>query len=76
MQRIFSMSNVVEFKKKETFQKPATFWDRFKDMLRNYYSETEVHLIVASILDEDCYNRADDSVKNVANIYYRFAPEK
>lgn len=70
------MSNVIEFKSKQKVQIPATFWDNFKDMLRNHYTETEVHLIVASILDKDCYERADKTIKHVADLYYKFAPER
>ena len=70
------MSNVIEFRSKQKVQVPVTFWDNFKNMLRKYYTETEVHLIVASILDKDCYERADVTIKHVADLYYKFAPER
>ena len=70
------MSNVIDFKSKRTVQVPATFWDNFKDVLRKYYSENDVHLIVAAIMDMDCYQRTSDDIRKVADIYYKFAPEK
>ena len=67
--------NVIEFKKK-TQQQPLTFWDRFKEILRRYYSENDVHLIVAAIMDMDCYQRTNDDIRKVADIYYQYAPSK
>ena len=66
--------NVIEFKKKT--QQPLTFWDRFKEILRRYYSENDVHLIVAAIMDMDCYQRTNDDIRKVADIYYQYAPGK
>jgi hypothetical protein len=69
------MGTVLEFKQK-TKQVPVTFWVRFKEVLRKYYSENDVHLIVAAIMDSECYERTNDDIRKVADIYYRFAPEK
>jgi hypothetical protein len=69
------MGTILEFKPK-TKQVPVTFWDRYKDVLRKYYSENDVHLIVAAIMDTDCYERTNDDIRKVADIYYKFAPEK
>jgi hypothetical protein len=70
------MGTIVEFKPKSKQQAPATFWERYKDVLRKYYSENDVHLIVAAIMDTDCYERTNDDIRKVADIYYKFAPEK
>jgi hypothetical protein len=69
------MGTILEFKPK-TKQVPVTFWERYKDVLRKYYSENDVHLIVAAIMDTECYERTNDDIRKVADIYYRFAPEK
>lgn len=69
------MGTILEFKPKSK-QVPVTFWQRYKDVLRKYYSENDVHLIVAAIMDTDCYERTNDDIRKVADIYYRFAPEK
>jgi len=69
------MGTILEFKPK-TKQVPVTFWERYKDVLRKYYSENDVHLIVAAIMDTDCYERTNDDIRKVADIYYKFAPEK
>jgi hypothetical protein len=70
------MSNVIEFKPK---QQPAVhpkkhFWLSFKDLLRKYYSENDVHLIVAAIMDNECYERTNDDIRKVVDIYYEFVP--
>ena len=74
------MGTVLEFKKnniaKPVINIPVNFWDRFKEVLRKYYSENDVHLIVAAIMDKECYERTNDDIRKVADIYYRFAPEK
>jgi len=74
------MGTVLEFKKnnitKPVINIPINFWDKFKEVLRKYYSENDVHLIVAAIMDKDCYDRTNDDIRKVADIYYRFAPEK
>ena len=74
------MGTVLEFKKnnvaKPVISIPASFWDRFKDILRMYYSENDVHLIVAAIMDKDCYERTNDDIRKAADIYYKFAPAK
>ena len=70
------MGTVLEFKQKTKQAQPETFWDRFKGVLRKYYSENDVHLIVAAILDMECYQRTNDDIRKVADIYYKFAPEK
>ena len=74
------MGTVLEFKKivtaKPVINIPASFWDRFKDILRMYYSENDVHLIVAAIMDKDCYERTNDDIRKAADIYYKFAPAK
>lgn len=74
------MGTVLEFKKnniaKPVINIPASFWDKFKDILRKYYSENDVHLIVAAIMDKECYDRTNDDIRKVADIYYKFAPEK
>jgi hypothetical protein len=69
------MDNVVKFERKQTII-PKTFWDRYKDILRMYYSENDVHLIVAAILDQECYERTNDDIRKVVNIYYQYAPAK
>jgi hypothetical protein len=69
------MGTILEFKPK-TKQVPVTFWERYKDVLRKYYSENDVHLIVAAIMDTECYERTNDDIRKVADIYYKFAPEK
>jgi hypothetical protein len=71
------MTNVVEFKPKQqniNYADKPNFWQLFKDMLRNYYSENNVHLIVAAITDTECYERTNDDIRKVADIYYKFAP--
>jgi len=74
------MGTVLEFKKNNitnpVINIPVNFWDRFKEVLRKYYSENDVHLIVAAIMDKECYERTNDDIRKVADIYYRFAPEK
>ena len=74
------MGTVLEFKKnnitKPVINIPVNFWDRFKEVLRKYYTENDVHLIVAAIMDKECYERTNDDIRKVADIYYRFAPEK
>ena len=74
------MGTVLEFKKnnitKPVINIPVNFWDRFKEVLHKYYSENDVHLIVAAIMDKECYERTNDDIRKVADIYYRFAPEK
>lgn len=74
------MGTVLEFKKnniaKPVISIPVSFWDKFKDILRKYYSENDVHLIVAAIMDKECYDRTNDDIRKVADIYYKFAPEK
>jgi len=69
------MDNVVKFERKQTIV-PKTFWDNFKDIIRRYYSENDVHLIVAAILDRECYDRTNDDIRKVVNIYYQYAPSK
>jgi len=70
------MSNVVVFKPKQQpeIQPKQNFWLSFKDVLRKYYSETDVHLIVAAIMDNDCYDRTNDDIRKVADIYYKYVP--
>jgi len=70
------MSNVVEFKPKQTtsIQPKQNFWLSFKDVLRKYYSETDVHLIVAAIMDSDCYDRTNDDIRKMADIYFKNVP--
>ena len=74
------MGTVLEFKKnnvaKPVISIPASFWDKFKDVLRKYYTENDVHLIVAAIMDKECYERTNDDIRKVADIYYKFAPER
>lgn len=74
------MGTVLEFKKnnitKPVINIPVSFWDMFKDVLRKYYSENDVHLIVAAIMDKDCYERTNDDIRKVADIYYTHAPSK
>jgi len=70
------MSNVLEFKPKQQpeIHPKKHFWSSFKDVLRKYYSETDVHLIVAAIMDSDCYDRTNDDIRKVADIYYKYVP--
>jgi hypothetical protein len=70
------MSNVLEFKPKQQpeIHLKKHFWLSFKDVLRKYYSETDVHLIVAAIMDSDCYDRTNDDIRKVADIYYKYVP--
>ena len=70
------MSNVLEFKPKQQpeIQSKKHFWSSFKDVLRKYYSETDVHLIVAAIMDSDCYDHTNDDIRKVADIYYKYVP--
>ena len=71
------MSNVLEFKPKQQqqpqIQPKQHFWLSFKDVLRKYYSENDVHLIVAAIMDSECYERTNDDIRNVADIYYKYS---
>lgn len=72
-----NMATILQFKPKTTQQQvPVTFWDRYKDVLRKYYTEDDVHLIVAAIMDPDCYQNARDHVRKAADIYYQYAPAK
>lgn len=66
------MSNVIEFKPKHQLEiNPRKhFWLSFKDLLREKYSETVVHLIVAAIMDRECYERTNDDIRKVVDIYY------
>jgi len=70
------MSNVLEFKPKQqpVILPKQNFWLSFKDVLRKYYSENDVHLIVAAIMDSECYDRTNDDIRKVADIYYKHAP--
>lgn len=74
------MGTVLEFKK-NNIAKPVitvqeTFWDKFKDVVRMYYSENDLHLAIAAILDKDCYERTNDDIRKLADIYFRNAPVK
>jgi hypothetical protein len=71
------MNNVVEFKpKQQTVVQPKQhFWLSFKNVLRKYYSENDVHLIVAAIMDSECYEKTNDDIRKIADIYYKFAPD-
>jgi hypothetical protein len=70
------MGDIIEFQRpaKPVPQMPVTFWDKFKDILRKYYTEETVHLAVAAIYDKDCYDRASPEIRQIADIYNRFAP--
>lgn len=73
------MGTVLEFKRNQNIAKPVinikqSFWVSFKEILRKYYSENDVHLIVAAIMDLDCYERTNDDIRKVADIYYKFVP--
>ena len=71
------MGEVVEFKRTNTKSEPIlSFWDNFKEILRKYYDEIDVHLIVAAILDKDCYEKTNDTIRKAADLYYKFAPAK
>ena len=74
------MGTVLEFKTRQQVKTsiniPVAFWDRFKEVIRMYYSENDVHLIVAAIMDRDCYERTSDEIRKVADIYYTHAPSK
>ena len=71
------MNNVVEFKpKQQTVVQPKQhFWLSFKNVLRKYYSENDVHLIVAAIMDSECYEKTNDDIRKIADIYYKFVPD-
>jgi uncharacterized protein YgiM (DUF1202 family) len=71
------MNNVLEFKpKQQTVVQPKQhFWLSFKNVLRKYYSENDVHLIVAAIMDSECYEKTNDDIRKIADIYYKFAPD-
>jgi len=71
------MNNVLEFKpKQQTLVQPKQhFWLSFKNVLRKYYSENDVHLIVAAIMDSECYEKTNDDIRKIADIYYKFAPD-
>jgi len=70
------MSNVLEFKPRSQpeIHPKKHFWSSFKDVLRKYYSETDVHLIVAAIMDSDCYDRTNDDIRKMADIYFKYVP--
>ena len=71
------MNNVLEFKpKQQTLVQPKQhFWLSFKNVLRKYYSENDVHLIVAAIMDSECYEKTNDDIRKIADIYYKFVPD-
>jgi len=71
------MGDILDFQKppKPVVARPKTFWDKFKDILRTYYDEQDVHLAVAAIYDRDCYDRAKPEIRNIADIYFRNAPK-
>ena len=74
------MSNVLEFKPKlkratKPFYNPKqSFWQSYKEVLRKFYSENDVHLIVAAIMDSECYERTNDDIRKVVDVYYRLVP--
>lgn len=70
------MNNVLEFKPKHQpeIQPKQHFWLSFKNVLRKYHSETDVHLIVAAIMDTDCYEHTNDDIRKVADIYFKYVP--
>ena len=70
------MGDIIEFQRptKPVPPMPVTFWDKFKDILRQHYTEETVHLAVAAIYDKDCYDRASPEIRQIADIYNRFAP--
>ena len=69
------MHNVVEFKRKQETAKPLTFFDRYKALIRKYYTQEDFFLIVASVYDTDCYHEAPEHIQHAVDIYYRFKPK-
>lgn len=63
------MDNIIEFKRK-TISKPLTTYDKYKDILRKYYTDDEVLYIVASLYDSDYYNEASDHIKKAVDLYH------
>jgi hypothetical protein len=70
------MSNVLEFKPRQQIEilPKDNFWLSFKNVLRKYYSENDVHLIIAAIMDNECYKRTNDDIRSVADIYFKHVP--
>lgn len=66
--------NILIFKRKE-YNKPLTFMDKFKDIVRKYYSQEELYLIIASLYDSEIYNEMPEHIQYCVDVYYRFKPK-
>ena len=66
--------NILIFKRKNV-NKPLTFMDKFKDIVRKYYSQEELYLIIAAIYDTEVYNEMPEHIQYVVDVFYKFKPK-
>lgn len=69
------MGDVIDFVERQLIQKsksrdPGDWFELFKALLRERMPTDDVHLVVAAVLDEECYGLSSPAIQRLANIYF------